>query len=86
MLDFPKYFLGRALESIRISVGQRTDSKNPFTIQSHFITAKFVFIARIKFITPDKKRLIKIVHFILYFLHKIPFTTCPTPYAKKKNV
>ena len=34
----------------------------------------------------DKVRLVKTVHFILYFLHKIPFTTCPIPYAKKKNV
>ena len=84
-LDFPKSFCGNAPVNRRTSVGQSIDNINPFIIHNHLIISKLGVRAITRFITADTNKLKKIIHFMLYFLQSSPFTTCPIPYAKKKN-
>jgi hypothetical protein len=86
ILAFAISFLVSVSDKRRIKLGHKIDIENPFIIHKYLMRVKSLEMPTIRLIVPDRIRLIKTIHFKLYFLQNKPLTTCPTPYEKKKKV
>ena len=62
------------------------DKAHPFTNQMYLAKTNSAETANNKLHTADTASEAVTVYFSEYFLQKIPFTICPAPYEKKKNV